>query len=82
MLADLVDLHDVRVLQPGDRLGLDLEAQPCSGAGVPPARIILRATRRFGLDLPGLVDDAHAAAAQFSEDLVAGHRSGVVLGGR
>ena len=26
VLADLVDLHDVRVLQPGDRLGLGAEA--------------------------------------------------------
>ena len=27
VLADLVNLHDVGVLQPGDGLGLDLEAQ-------------------------------------------------------
>ena len=35
-----------------------------------PARIIFRATRRFEAHLPGLVDDAHAAAAELLQDLV------------
>ena len=39
----------------------------------PPARIIFRATRRLELVLPGLVDNAHAAAAQFPADVVAWH---------
>ena len=39
----------------------------------PPDRIIFRATTRFELELPGLVDDAHAALAQLAQDLVAGH---------
>ena len=34
MLADLVDLHDVRVLQPGDRLGLGAEARELRRPGV------------------------------------------------
>ena len=34
VLADLVDLHDVRVLQPGDGLGLGAEAGQLVRAGV------------------------------------------------
>ncbi len=72
VLADLVDLHDVRVGQPRDRLGLAAEAHRLRRAG-----------RRIALDhldgddaveavLPGLVDDAHAAAPQLPQHLVAG----------
>ena len=42
VLADLVDLHDVGVLQPGDGLGLAAEAAERAPAGHgAPARIIL-----------------------------------------
>ena len=34
MLADLVDLHDVRVLQPGDHLRLGAKPRQALGAGV------------------------------------------------
>ena len=37
-----------------------------------PARIIFRTQGRFRTDLPGAVDDAHAAAAQLAQDLIAG----------
>ena len=48
VLADLVDLDDVRVLQAGDRLGLRPEAgQLAVSRREPPARIIFRATKRF-----------------------------------
>ena len=48
VLADLVDLHDVGVLQAGDGLGLDAEAVVLGRAWhVATCRIILRATRRF-----------------------------------
>ena len=74
VLADLVDLHDVRVLQPGDRLRLGAEAGSWSRPrrGCRPGSSSGR-TRRFRPDLPGLVDDAHAAAAQLLEQLVARH---------
>ena len=72
VLADLVDLHDVRVLQPGDRLRLGRGSGPARPPPAwPPARIIFSATTRFSAALPGLVDDAHAAAAQLAQDLVA-----------
>ena len=73
-LADVVDLDDVRVLEPGDRLGLGQEAGDGLGR---------RHGRRPGSssgagaiepDLACLVDDAHAAAAQLAEDLIAGDR--------
>ena len=38
VLADLVDLHDVRMLEPGDRLRLAAEAVELSGCGVGAAR--------------------------------------------
>ena len=44
--AALEDLHDVGVVQPGDRLGLGQEAGACLGAWKPPARTIFSATRR------------------------------------
>ena len=45
--ADVVDLHDVRVPELGDGLGLDPEAgQVISRTWLPPM-IILRATARF-----------------------------------
>ena len=47
VFADLVDLYDVRVMQPGDGFRLGAEAGQVLGAGVAPARIILRATTRF-----------------------------------
>ena len=73
VLADLVDLHDVRVLQAGRRPRPRCGSGPGRSAPAwPPARIIFRATTRFRPTLPGLVDDAHAAAAQLAQDLVAG----------
>ena len=72
VLADLVDLHDIGMLQRGDGLGLGRKRDRSSGPAWPPARIIFRATTRFKARLPGLVDDAHAAAAQLAQHLVAG----------
>ena len=68
MLADLVDLHDVGVLQPGDGLGLGAEAgqllpSPACAAG----QDHLEGDEAVEPDLPGLVDDAHAAAAQLAQ---------------
>ena len=71
MLADLVDLHDVGVLQAGDRLRLGAEARQVGWPAWPPARIIFSADDAAEPQLPGLVDDAHAAAAQLAQDLVA-----------
>ena len=69
-VADFVDGDDVRVLQPGRGLGLGAEA----------LQVVVR-RQRAGEDhfqgddaversLPGLVDDAHAAAADLGQQLV------------
>ncbi len=47
VLADLVDLHDVRMLEPGDRLGLAAESVELSRRRVGAAKSILSATSRF-----------------------------------
>ena len=73
VLADLVDLDDVRVLQPGDGPGFLIEAGELLRAGVPAGENHLEGDEPIQPRLPGLVDDAHAAAAQLREDLVAGN---------
>ena len=65
-LADGVDLDDVRVLELGDRLGLAEEAGDGLGRGVRAGQDHLERARAIEPDLPGLVDDAHAAAAQLA----------------
>ena len=55
MLADLVDRHDVRVVELGDGLGLVLEPRAARPAEANrPARIIFRATGRFRLSCRAL----------------------------
>ena len=83
MLADVVDLDDVGVLEPGDGLGLGEEAGGGLGAGVRAGQDHLQGDGAVEPDLAGLVDDAHAAAAQLAQDLVAGERGvGTPGGGR
>ena len=61
-----------------DRLGLGAEAgQRPRRRRAPPARIILRATSPVQAEVPGLVHDAHAAAAELAEDLVAGDAAAI-----
>ena len=49
-LADLVDLHDVRVAEPGDRLGLAQEPDVGLRVGVAPGQDHLQRERRFSRD--------------------------------
>jgi len=69
VLAHLMDLHDVRVLQPGSDRGF-LE-EPCPLL-VPHVRRSnhLQGDDPVQLDLPGLVDHPHAAAADFFKQLI------------
>jgi hypothetical protein len=73
VLADLVDLHDVRVVQPGDRLGLDPEPRPRLVRGRARRLDHLQGHEAVQVQLKRLVDDAHAASAQLRQDRVAGH---------
>ena len=59
--------------KPGRRLRLGLEAvRAACRRPDPPAQDHLQGHQSVEPDLPRLVDDAHAAAAQFAENLVAG----------
>ena len=70
VLADLVDRHDVGVVQRRDRLGLVLEPPELGVAGQNAGPDHLQGDRAVQADLPRLVDDPHAATAQLAADLV------------
>ena len=70
--ADGIDLDDVPMLQLGDRLGLAQESGDGLGPGMSAGQDHLDGAGAIEADLPGLIDDAHAAAAQLTEDLIAG----------
>ena len=81
-LADVVDLHDVRVLEPGDRLGLRQEPGTNLGVGMGTGEDHLQGARAIEPDLAGPVDDPHAAPAQQPLDLETGQASRQRLQGR
>ena len=83
MLVDVEDLDDVGVLELGDGLGLGQEPGGGLGAGVLAGQDHLQGDGAVEPDLAGLVDHAHAAAAELAQDLVAGERGvGTPWGGR
>ena len=71
VLADFVDLNDVRMLDAGDGLGLATEADDGVRLGACSGKNHLQGDQAFEASLLGLVDHAHAALAQFAEDHVA-----------
>ena len=73
VLADLVDLDDVGVLQAGDGLRLGAEAVALVAPGMAAGQDHLESDEAVESELPRLVDDAHAAAADLLHDLVTGH---------
>ena len=74
MVANVIDLGDVGVPQPGDRLGLGLEAYGRLFAGVVAGQNHLQGAETIQADLTGQIDHSHAAAAEFVQNLVAGYR--------
>ena len=71
-LAEVVDLDDVGMAEPGDGLGLDQEPLAMLGVGVLAVADHLQRDDPVQRAVPGLVDDAHAAAAQLGQDLELG----------
>ena len=67
--ADLVDGDDVRVLEPRGGLGLGAEPGAVRVGGEVRFADHLQRDDAVQALLPGLVDDAHAAAAEFFEQL-------------
>ena len=70
VLADLVDRDDAGVVEQRHGLGLVLEPPQLVVAGEQAGLDHLQRHRAVEADLAGLVDDAHAAAAQLAADLV------------
>jgi hypothetical protein len=73
VLADLVDLHNVGMVQPGHRLGLGAEAGQVFRLGLGAGQDHLQGDEALELRLPRLVDHAHAAAAEQAQHLIARH---------
>ena len=70
-LADVVDLDDVGMAQPRDRLGLDPEAEEMVGSRLAPPTDHLQGDQAVQPAVPRLVHDTHPALAQPLEDVVA-----------
>ncbi len=73
VVAVLVNLDDTRVLDLGDGAGLDVEPSDLVARGVRPGQDHLQRDQAIQPDVPGLVNDAHAASADLRDDLVARH---------
>jgi hypothetical protein len=71
VVAHVVDPHDVLVPQARDRLRFVLEACPLVRAGIGAAQEHLQRDQPVEAQVAGLVDDAHAAAAEHGLHLVA-----------
>ena len=69
VLADLVDGDDVGMHEPGGGLGFGPETRPVRFAGQVAAEDHLERDGPIEAELPGSPDDAHAAAAEFGDDL-------------
>jgi hypothetical protein len=76
VLADFMDLHNVRVLQAGHRLSLGPKALPLPFASMAAAQDHLEGDHPLQGEMPGFVDHAHGAAAENSLDVVAGNSRG------
>ena len=73
VVAVVVDLDNPRVLDLGDGVGLGVEPSDLVGGGVRPGQNHLQRDQSIQSDVPGFVDDAHAASADLRDDLVTRH---------
>ena len=70
--ADVIDLHDIGVMQPRDRFRLEPETVQVLRPGLEVGPDHLQGDQTLQLLLPGLVDHPHATVAQLRQDVVAG----------
>src|SRR5712691_3723809 len=70
VLADLVDGHDVRVIQAGGRLGFPLEPSYFVGAGEAARVDHFKRDSPLEADLPGAIDLAHSARTDYLAQFV------------
>src|SRR5262245_4764583 len=74
MHADVEYLHDVRMLQGGNRLRLRPETSNTLCSCVTAGQDHLQGDQTVRVVLARLVDDTHAAPAEFAKDVVTGQR--------
>jgi len=70
MLVRFINCADARMVEGRGSLGLTLESAQCLRIASNFARKKLKGDKPFQLDVLGLIDDAHTAAAQLFHDLV------------
>jgi hypothetical protein len=70
LFADLIDLHDVGVMQPGNGRSFSAEAVALARPSLGTGADHFEGHDSVQLDLPGLVDDAHAAVTDLLQNLV------------
>ena len=70
MLSHLIDGRDVRMIEAGGRLGLHAEAAQLVGRGTLSGKNHLERHDAVQADLPGPVNDPHAAAGDLIEQFV------------
>ena len=71
LFADVVNLHNVGVPDPGDRFRLQAEARQLLRPGMLAGKDHLQRDEPIQLEMACLVDNAHAAATQLGHDVVA-----------
>ena len=74
MLAGLVDLHDVRVLKSSDGGRLGAKSGELFGSGMAGPQNHFEGDNAIQRPLPSLINHAHAAPAQFAENVVSRRR--------
>ena len=72
--SDLVDRADIGVVQSRGRPGLALKPLQCLMVLGEPFRQELEGDKAVELDVLGLVDHTHSAAAEFFQDAIVGNR--------
>jgi hypothetical protein len=72
-LADVADLDNTPMREPGDRLGFGHEPGYVLGAGMSAGEDHLEGAFAVQANVACLVNHAHAAAAQLARDFVSGH---------
>ena len=74
LFADIIDLHDMRMLQPGNGFGFRVETGSFALARKAPCQDHLQGNQAFQTKMACLVHHAHGAPPHFVQDFVAGHR--------
>src|SRR5262249_49144340 len=72
VLAEIVNAHDMGMVEPGNGFGFDVESTECMGVRIQVAKH-LESDDSAKVDLPSLINDPHAPGIYLTQDLVAGY---------